>query len=155
MILEFNYLSEYSQKLKEQGKSIVFTNGVFDILHYGHAQYLKDAKQLGDILFVGINSDSSVKRLKGETRPINSELDRAFIINELKSVDDVCIFGEDTPIELIKAILPNILVKGGDYIVEDIVGFKEVTENGGKVMTLQFQEGRSSTNIINKMKLDK
>lgn len=116
--------SKELQSFKEisQNKTIVFTNGCFDILHRGHVTYLNEAKKLGDLLVVGLNSDASVKRLKGETRPINSEQDRKFVLQNLKSVDFVEIFEDDTPLELIKAIMPNILVKGGDWKVEQIVG---------------------------------
>lgn len=126
---------------------IVFTNGCFDIIHAGHVQYLSQAKALGDVLIVGLNSDDSVHRLKGPTRPINSEEDRATVLGALKPVDYVVIFDEDTPFELIKAIQPNILVKGGDYKIEDIVGADIVDET----IVLPFLEGRSTTKTISKM----
>jgi rfaE bifunctional protein nucleotidyltransferase chain/domain len=126
----------------------VFTNGCFDILHRGHVQYLNEARALGGRLVVGLNSDSSVKRLKGETRPINSESDRKFILENLKAVDEVIIFDQDTPLELIKKIRPNILVKGGDWKIEQIVGGQEVLSWGGSVQSLQFVEGKSTTSII-------
>ncbi|RIY31979.1 hypothetical protein CJP74_05830 [Psittacicella melopsittaci] len=134
------------------GKRIVFTNGCFDILHRGHLSYLQRAKELGDILVVAINSDDSVRRLKGENRPINNVADRMFMLSSLKFVDYVVEFNEDTPLELIKAIHPDVLVKGADYKVEDIVGYKEVTAYGGKVQTITFVDSYSSTNIINKIK---
>lgn len=133
-------------------KKIVFTNGCFDILHRGHISYLNQAKSLGDILVVGLNSDRSVKRLKGEERPINSEEDRKFMLENLKAVDRVEIFHEDTPLELIKTLTPDILVKGGDWKPEQIVGSQHVLENGGKVFSLNFINGYSTTNIIDSIK---
>ncbi|MDA8791708.1 D-glycero-beta-D-manno-heptose 1-phosphate adenylyltransferase [Bacteriovoracaceae bacterium] len=142
-------ISEIS-KLKLEDKKIVFTNGCFDILHRGHVSYLNEAKRLGDILVVGLNSDSSVKRLKGESRPINQENDRMFVLENLKSVDYVVLFQEDTPLEIIKTIKPNILVKGGDWPIEKIVGHEIVMQNGGKVLSLNFVDGYSTTKIIEK-----
>lgn len=132
-------------------KSIVFTNGCFDILHFGHAYYLAKAKNLADILVIGLNSDASVKRLKGENRPINSELQRAFLLASFSFVDYVTIFDEDTPKQLIEIVKPDILVKGGDYKIDNIVGADFVLANGGKVTTIPFVEGLSTTNIINKI----
>ncbi len=132
-------------------KKIVFTNGCFDILHIGHIRYLQEAAKLGDILVIGLNSDASVKRLKGESRPINSELERAEMIGALGFVDYVVIFEEDTPFELIKKIQPDILVKGGDYINQYVIGTKEVEERGGKLVLLPFIDGKSTTNIIKKI----
>lgn len=134
-----------------EGKKIVFTNGCFDILHKGHISYLNDAKDQGDILIVGVNSDSSVKRLKGEDRPVNKELDRQFMLENLKAVDAVAIFEEDTPYNLINSIQPDILVKGGDWKVEDIVGHDIVTAKGGIVKSLRFENGYSTTDLINKV----
>jgi rfaE bifunctional protein nucleotidyltransferase chain/domain len=136
---------------KNTEKKIVFTNGCFDILHKGHVAYLAEAKKLGDILIIGLNSDESVKRLKGSERPINSEKDRAFVLMGLKSVDYVEIFTEDTPLNLIKEIMPQVLVKGGDWKIEQIVGASEVMQNGGKVFSLQFVDGYSTTSIIHKI----
>ncbi|MFG1482277.1 D-glycero-beta-D-manno-heptose 1-phosphate adenylyltransferase [Halobacteriovorax sp. RZ-2] len=133
------------------GKKIVFTNGCFDILHRGHLMYLNEAKKLGDILIIGLNSDSSVKRLKGEDRPVNSEGDRQFMLENLKSVDKVFIFEEDTPYDLINAVLPSILVKGGDWAIDQIVGHDIVTANGGQVLSLNFEDGYSTTNLIEKI----
>ncbi len=130
---------------------IVFTNGCFDILHKGHVAYLNEAKKLGDILIVGVNSDASVQRLKGPTRPVNKQNDRAYVLSQLKSVDFVEIFDEDTPLNLIKKIMPNILVKGGDWKPEQIVGSKEVQQGGGVVYSLQFIEGYSTTSIISRI----
>ncbi len=133
-------------------KNIVFTNGCFDILHVGHLSYLKEAKSLGDLLVVGLNSDESVKRLKGEERPVNSEKDRKLFLESLRHVDFVFIFNEDTPLNLIQTVKPDVLVKGGDWKKEEIVGSKFVEGRGGKVLSLLFKEGYSTTNIINKIK---
>ena len=130
------------------GKKIVFTNGVFDILHQGHIQILSEAATYADILIVGVNSDSSVKRLKGNSRPINAEASRALILSALVMVDAVIIFEEDTPLELIKFIKPNVLVKGGDYTLDTIVGAKEVIANNGEVKIIPLEEGFSTTGII-------
>ncbi|KUJ96533.1 MAG: D-glycero-beta-D-manno-heptose 1-phosphate adenylyltransferase [Desulfonauticus sp.] len=140
-------------KLKEkfQGKRIVFTNGCFDILHPGHVDYLNRAKELGDILVVGLNSDASVRRLKGAKRPVNGEQDRAFVLSNLKAVDYVIIFEEDTPYELIQAIEPDFLVKGGDWPVEKIVGADIVLKKGGQVLSLEFLPGYSTTFLIEKI----
>ena len=132
------------------GKKIVFTNGVFDILHRGHIQILSEAATYADILIVGVNSDSSVKRLKGNSRPINAENSRALILAALILIDAVIIFEEDTPLELIKLIRPDVLVKGGDYTLDTIVGAKEVIENNGEVKIIPLEEGFSTTGIINK-----
>ena len=139
-------------KIKAERKKIVFTNGCFDLLHVGHIRYLAQAKKLGDFLIIGLNSDSSVKELKGEDRPINSFEDRATLLSAIKSVDLVIMFEEQTPENLIKDIVPDILVKGGDYNIEDIVGYQTVMQNGGQVKTLSFYDGYSSTNYINKIK---
>jgi D-beta-D-heptose 7-phosphate kinase/D-beta-D-heptose 1-phosphate adenosyltransferase len=132
-------------------KKVVFTNGVFDILHQGHVHTFTEAASFGDILIVGINADASVKRLKGDLRPVNSELSRAYLVSSLIMVDAVIIFSEDTPLELIKMILPDTLVKGGDYTINNIVGAKEVMDNGGSVEIIQTQQGFSTTGIINKI----
>tara|TARA_B100000427_G_C15509604_1_gene595595 strand:- start:789 stop:1253 length:465 start_codon:yes stop_codon:yes gene_type:complete len=142
---------EIIEKIKAQRKKIVFTNGCFDLLHVGHIRYLFEAKQLGDILIVGLNSDKSVREIKGQNRPINSFEDRAILLSALDSVDLVIMFEEQTPENLIKRIVPDILVKGGDYKIEDIVGHQTVIENGGKVKTLNFHEGYSSTRYANKI----
>ena len=137
-----------STKLKDKGKKIVFTNGCFDILHAGHVRYLETAKSFGDILMVGVNSDKSVRTLKGETRPINSEQDRALLIASLEAVDYVIIFNEDTPYELINAIKPHTLVKGGDYAGQKVVGQDLVSE----LRLVNFIEGKSTTRTIEKIK---
>ncbi len=133
-------------------QKIVFTNGCFDIIHSGHCRYLSESRKLGDILVVGLNSDNSVRKLKGETRPINNLQDRAIVLNALKAVDYVVPFEEETPIELIKTLLPDVLVKGGDYVASNIVGATEIINSGGEVVVLSFVEGKSTTNIINKLK---
>ncbi len=133
------------------GKRIVFTNGCFDILHRGHVTYLTEARKLGDLLVVGLNADASVKRLKGPERPINNETDRQYVLSQLKAVDFVEIFTEDTPLNLINKVHPKILVKGGDWKIDQIVGAKEVIANGGDVFSLNFVDGYSTTNLINKI----
>ncbi len=153
MLLDISTLKQVSYELQQSGNKIVFTNGCFDILHSGHVTYLNESKKQGDYLVVGLNSDNSVKRLKGESRPINNENDRAIVLSGLKSVDFVCIFDEETPKDMIEAISPNVLTKGGDYIIENIVGADLVINNGGKVVVINFVEGKSTTNIINKAKL--
>ena len=142
---------ELLQDLKMLNHKIVFTNGCFDILHLGHITYLEQAKEKGDILIVGLNSDASVKRLKGTERPIKDEQSRASILAALSSVDIVIIFEEDTPIDLITAVNPNVLVKGGDYKKENIVGAEFVESQGGSVEIIPFLEGHSSTDLINKL----
>ena len=146
-VFQKDELVQYLSRNRSE-KKIVFTNGCFDILHVGHIRYLKQAKSMGNFLVVGVNSDDSVKRLKGPTRPMQTELDRAEILSALSSVDAVVIFKEDTPLELIKSIQPDVLVKGGDWPVEKIVGHEVVLARGGKVESLSFVEGRSTTSII-------
>ena len=152
MIVDFNEIEKICNSLREQNKKIVFTNGCFDILHRGHIEYLTKAKEFGDVLIVGLNSDTSVKRLKGKDRPINSESDRARILDALKPVDYVVIFEEDTPLRLIQMVKPDVLVKGGDYKFEEIVGSEFVMSYGGKVEIIPFVEGKSTTKIIQKIK---
>tara|TARA_Y100000385_G_C12870919_1_gene541486 strand:- start:68 stop:520 length:453 start_codon:yes stop_codon:yes gene_type:complete len=137
---------------KNKDRKIVFTNGCFDIVHRGHISYLNEARALGDLLVIGLNSDASVRVLKGPERPINNEQDRKFLLENLKAVDFVEIFNEATPLDLIKTILPSVLVKGGDWKIEQIVGSKEVIDSGGEVLSLNFIDGFSSTNIIEKIK---
>ena len=136
--------------LRGAHKRIVFTNGVFDILHAGHTTYLDAARALGDVLIVGLNSDASVKRLKGPERPINTESDRATVLEALRSVDYVVLFEQDTPLELITMIVPDVLVKGGDYTRQTIIGADVVEQHGGRVVTIPLVEGRSTTNVINR-----
>jgi len=140
-----NFLSE------NKNKKIVFTNGCFDIIHKGHVAYLSEAKNLGDLLVIGLNSDASVKRLKGPERPINNELDRQYVMSQLKPVDFVEIFTEDTPLNLILKVKPQVLVKGGDWEIDQIVGGKEVIQSGGEVYSLNFIDGYSTTALINKI----
>ena len=137
-------------KVRSQ-KKVVFTNGCFDILHIGHVTYLQEARACGDLLVVGINSDDSVKRLKGPERPIQNEQDRARILAALESVSFTTLFVEDTPLKLIEAIKPDVLVKGGDWSIDQIVGSDVVLANGGEVKSLSFVDGRSTTNIVNKI----
>ncbi len=136
---------------KSENQSVVFTNGCFDILHLGHVDYLEKAKEKGDKLILGLNSDSSVRQLKGESRPINSEMARARVLAALEFIDMVIIFSEETPLNLILNLEPNVLIKGGDYSIENIVGAKEVLANGGKVETIEFVPNYSTTTIINKI----
>jgi len=145
-------LVEKINQWRSLGETIAFTNGCFDILHEGHLYSLGQAAKEADHLIVGVNSDSSVKKLKGESRPINSQQSRAKVLASLLITDAVIIFEEDTPLELIKTILPDVLVKGGDYKAEDIAGAKEVIANGGKVAINPLLEGFSTTTIISKMK---
>lgn len=141
-----------SEEWKSQNQKIVFTNGCFDLLHAGHISYLSEAAALGNKLIIGLNSDRSVKELKGEARPINDEKTRSLLLAAMFFVDAVVIFDEETPLNLIQQIMPNILVKGGDYTIENIVGAKEVLANHGNVQTIDFLPGYSSTSIINKIK---
>ena len=136
---------------ENKDKKIVFTNGCFDILHRGHVTYLSEARKLGDLLVIGLNSDESVKRLKGPERPINKEEDRAYVLSQLKSVDFVEIFTEDTPLNLILKVKPKVLVKGGDWKIDQIVGGKEVLADGGDVFSLNFVDGYSTTSTIHKI----
>ena len=133
-------------------KTIAFTNGVFDIMHQGHIKVLSEAASFADVLIVGVNSDASVQRLKGSGRPVNNEQSRALILASLIMVDAVVVFEEDTPLDLIKNILPDVLVKGGDYTPETIVGADVVAANGGRIEIIPTKEGFSTTGIINKMK---
>ena len=147
-------LEELQSKIKSarEGKKLVFTNGCFDILHIGHVSYLQEAKACGDLLLVAVNSDASVKRLKGPERPLQNEKDRAEILSHLRSVDFTILFEEDTPLELIESISPDILVKGGDWSIDQIVGSEHVLKNGGEVKSLKFVDGRSTTNVVDKIK---
>ncbi|MDD4310580.1 MAG: D-glycero-beta-D-manno-heptose 1-phosphate adenylyltransferase [Candidatus Cloacimonetes bacterium] len=144
-------IADVAASLHRDNKKIVFTNGCFDILHAGHVLYLESAKQLGDILVLGLNSDASVKRLKGETRPIVAQYERSIVIAALEAVDYVVIFDEDTPYQLIKLIQPDVLVKGGDWTVDKIIGSDIVQSYGGDVKSLCYEDGVSSTSIIDKI----
>ena len=149
-ILDIDALQSRLHHWRAVGNRIVFTNGCFDILHRGHIELLAECRSYGDYVIVGLNSDASVRRLKGEPRPINDQLSRASVLSSLSFVDAVIIFEEDTPLELIKAIKPDILVKGGDYTVEDLVGSQEVRKNGGEVRVVPLVKGFSTTNTISK-----
>ena len=139
-------------KLRAEGRRIVFTNGCFDILHAGHAQYLRRAAALGDVLVVGLNSDASVRRLKGEGRPVQRQRDRAYLLASLACVSFVVVFPEDTPAKLIEAVVPHVLVKGADWKGKEIVGGAFVRSHGGAVKTIRFLPGRSTTSIIARAK---
>jgi len=140
--------------IRDTINDLVFTNGCFDIIHRGHVEYLNQAKSLGKYLLVGLNSDESVRKIKGEGRPINIEDDRAFVLSNLKCVDAVIVFNEDTPYSLIKAVSPDILVKGGDWKEDKIVGSDVVKNYGGKVYSLKYIDSYSTSNIIDKIKKD-
>ena len=147
-VLTYSSLDIFFHKKRSENKKIVFTNGCFDIIHPGHIHVLSEAKLLGDILIVGLNSDKSVKKLKGKERPLVNESDRAKILLSIKYVDYVTIFDELTPKDIIEKIKPNTLVKGGDYVVDDIVGSKFVIDSGGRVEIVKFLDGYSSSNYI-------
>ncbi len=134
-----------------QDRTVVFTNGCFDLLHPGHVEYLAQARALGHVLVVGLNSDASARRLKGAGRPLVAEADRAAVLAGLRSVDAVTVFDEDTPLELINALLPDVLVKGGDYDLDDIVGREAVEKAGGDVRVLPFVEGYSTTDVLDRL----
>jgi rfaE bifunctional protein nucleotidyltransferase chain/domain len=150
---QFLNQTQLKNQLEEnrKGKKVVFTNGCFDILHVGHVKYLKEAKSQGDILVVGLNTDASVRKLKGESRPIQNEEDRGEVLSSLESVDYAVLFEEDTPEKLIHMIKPDVLVKGGDWKVNQIVGNEFVQSYGGKVKSLQFVQGKSTTNLVSKI----
>jgi D-beta-D-heptose 7-phosphate kinase/D-beta-D-heptose 1-phosphate adenosyltransferase len=142
----------FAEQQRAAGKRVVFTNGVFDILHPGHTRYLREARALGDVLIVGLNADASVRRNKGPARPINSEQERAEILMALESVDAVVIFDEDTPAVIIDAVQPDILVKGADWADDAIVGRETVEARGGRVVRVPVEKGFSTTSIIEKVK---
>ena len=154
-ILDRQELIKEVVRLRLKSKTIAFTNGVFDILHEGHIAVLSKAASFADVLIVGLNSDASVKNIKGEDRPVNNENSRALILASLIMVDNVVMFEEDTPIEIIKFIQPDVLVKGGDYDLDTIVGAKEVMGNGGRVEIVPLKEGFSTTSIIKKISSSK
>lgn len=143
-----NEIKDIRKKLKEENLKVVFTNGCFDILHSGHVDYLNKAKSLGDVLIVGINSDASIKRIKGKQRPILNEKERAVIVLNLKPVDYVLLFEEDTPAKIISEIIPDVLVKGADWPMDKIVGREDVVKNGGEVKTIEFVNDQSTSKII-------
>lgn len=151
-ILHRQELIRERELLRGEGKSLVFTNGCFDLLHPGHVRYLAEARGLGDALVVALNSDRSVRVLKGEGRPILNEKERADVIAALEAVDYVIVFDEETPRELVAELLPDVLVKGGDWLMDQIVGREEVEAAGGRVISLRYLEGSSSTDIIERIK---
>ena len=144
-------IAALAARLTRGGKRVVFTNGVFDILHRGHVEYLAKAKSFGDVLILGLNSDASVRRIKGSTRPLQRQSDRAVILLALESVDYVVIFGEDTPDKLIRQIKPDILVKGADYKISEIVGADFVRSHGGSVRRIRLTPGRSTSGLVGKV----
>lgn len=150
-VLEGEGFDKWLDECRKNGKRIVFTNGCFDILHRGHVEYLSKAAAFGDVMVVGLNTDASVKRLKGPSRPVNDEYARAFVLAGLEFVSAVVLFDEDTPYNLIKKVQPDFLVKGSDYKPENIVGYDIVTAKGGKVVTVDLVEGYSTTKTIEKM----
>ena len=154
-VLNKNELASVVEEIKKQNKKIVFTNGCFDILHIGHVRYLKESARFGDILMIGLNSDNSVQRLKGPTRPINNENDRAELLCELNFVDYVVIFDEQTPENLLNEIKPSIYTKGADYTLETLPEAAVVMSNGGKVEFINLVEGKSTTNVIKKIEENK
>lgn len=150
-IVPLEEMLKVARQLKQAGRKVVFTNGCFDLIHPGHVRYLQKARALGDCLLVGLNSDRSVRELKGDSRPILTELERAQILAGLESVSYVTIFDEPTPAQLIQALLPDILVKGGDWEIDQIVGRAEVEASGGKVLSLPFEPGQSTSSIIQRI----
>lgn len=150
-VISGNEAKKIASELKKQGKTSVFTNGCFDILHIGHVRYLKESAKFADVLIIGLNSDSSVKRLKGESRPINNESDRAELLSELGFVDYVVIFEQDSPEALLNEIKPDIYTKGADYTLETLPEAKIVMENGGRVEFIDLVTGKSTTNVIKKI----
>jgi D-glycero-beta-D-manno-heptose 1-phosphate adenylyltransferase len=150
-ILSIPQLQEQLKTWHNQGLKIVFTNGCFDLLHLGHVDYLEKARQLGDKLVLGLNTDASISRIKGPSRPLQDEMSRARVMASLLFVDAVVLFDEDTPLQLIQAVQPDILVKGDDYSVENIVGHEVVIAKGGEVKTVPLVKGYSTTNIVNKI----
>lgn len=150
-VLTREQMAEERRRLRAAGKTVVFTNGCFDILHRGHVEYLAKAKALGHVLVIGLNDDASVRRLKGPKRPIVTQEDRAVVLAGLAAVDYVVIFEEDTPLELIRAVVPDVLVKGSDWAVEAVVGKDVVEGAGGRVQTIDFVPNRSTTGIIERI----
>ena len=149
---DLSALKTQVDKWKADGHKVVFTNGCFDLLHVGHITYLAEAAALGDKLIVAVNSDASTKRLKGDNRPINDEHSRSMMLSSFFFIDAIIVFDDDTPQITIATLLPNVLVKGGDYAIDQIVGATEVMGNGGEVKVLSFVPGYSSTNIINRIR---
>jgi len=155
MIIDREKTAQFCEDLRRQGKKIVFTNGCFDIIHAGHVRYLTAAKNFGDVLIIGLNTDESVRRLKGASRPINNQADRAEVLLGLKAVDHVIYFGEQTAENLIAEVKPDIYVKGGDYTLETLPEAAIVQKYGGRVELVNLVAGRSTTNVINKILAEK
>jgi D-beta-D-heptose 7-phosphate kinase/D-beta-D-heptose 1-phosphate adenosyltransferase len=147
-VVRLEELLKLREAFRHEKRKIVFTNGCFDLIHRGHIEYLSKAKMLGDVLIVGVNTDNSVRRMKGMKRPIINEEDRVLIVANLSPVDYVCTFDEDTPMELIRALVPDVLVKGADWNIDDIVGKEIVEQAGGKVVAIELTPGRSTSSII-------
>tara|TARA_B100000579_G_C22814484_1_gene847050 strand:+ start:952 stop:1449 length:498 start_codon:yes stop_codon:yes gene_type:complete len=147
-IITLEEISNRVLRWRKESRKLVFTNGCFDILHSGHVRYLQTASGFGDILILGLNSDSSIRKLKGSLRPIMNQDDRAYILSAIKAIDCIVIFDEETPAKLIQTICPDVLVKGGDYLPEDVVGNDTVSENGGIVKIVPYVEGKSTSEII-------
>ena len=150
-VLNVRALSRIRKGLRRQRKKVVFTNGTFDIIHRGHVEYLQAARKLGDVLVVGLNTDTSIRRLKGKGRPVNKNADRAAVVAALGCVDYVCFFGDNTPERLIRILVPDMLVKGADWKIRDIVGKDIVERHGGTVRTIRLTRGRSTTNTIKRV----
>ena len=150
-IVDVKSAQKQIQQWKQEGKRIVFTNGCFDIIHLGHVDYLEKARALGDKLILGLNTDDSVSRFKGPSRPVQDEISRAHVLASFQFIDLVVFFDQDTPLELISALIPDVLVKGSDYLAENIVGADVVKKHGGVVKTIEFVPGYSSSRIIDKI----
>ncbi len=152
LIVDITKIEEVVKEFRKKKYIIVFTNGCFDILHRGHVEYLEKAKSYGHVLIIGLNSDESVKRIKGKNRPYVTQDDRAYILSRLEAVDVICLFEQDTPYELIRLIKPDFLVKGGDYEINEIIGKDVVEQYSGKILTIPLIQGKSSTGIIDKIR---
>ena len=148
-IISIDEIGNRVRSWREDSQKLVFTNGCFDILHSGHMRYLQTAAGFGDILLLGLNSDSSIKKIKGPRRPIMTQDDRAYLLSAIEAIDCIVIFDEDTPAKLIQTVSPDVLVKGGEYLPEDVVGYDTVTENGGYVKIVPYVEGKSTSGIVN------
>ena len=151
-IVTLDRLARLRDGFRRKGKTVVFTNGTFDILHRGHVEYLQAARAMGDVLIVGLNSDASIRRIKGDGRPINRASDRAAVLSALRSVDYVCIFGADTPVKIIARLVPDVLVKGADWKASAIVGRDVVERHGGVVRRVRLTPGQSTTGIIRRIR---
>ena len=148
-VISFDGIGSRVRSWRRESLRLVFTNGCFDILHSGHVRYLQTAASFGDILLLGLNSDSSVRKLKGSRRPIMTQADRAYLLSAIEAIDCIVVFDEATPARLIQSVIPDVLVKGGDYLPEDVVGYDTVTENGGIVEIVPYVEGKSTSGIVN------